>query len=310
MILVTGSAGLIGSAIVKRLRAQGLLVREFDQAIDAAQDVRDPAALSAALSDVEGIVHLAAVSRVVWAERDPDLTEAVNVAPLRQICGHLRAHAGAGIASPWLIFASSREVYGESARLPVDETATCRPRNVYARSKVAGEELVAALARDGFVANICRFSNVYGSIDDHVDRVVPAFARAAALGGTIRMDGPDCVFDFTHVDDVARGLEKTIEATAAGRRLDRIHFVTGRPCSLRELADLARGHARAPVTIVTAPARTYDVARFYGDPARAHRLLGWRAELSVEQGLSRLIDAFADAADAAEPFAFAQSCAG
>ncbi len=292
MILVTGSAGLIGSAIVKTLRADGLEVREFDFATDATRDVRDTAALQDALEGVSGIVHLAAVSRVVWAERDPQLTEAVNVTPLNQIAGHIRSVAAGGGSPPWLVFASSREVYGECAQLPVREESGCEPRNVYARSKVAGEELVASLGSDGFIANVCRFSNVYGSTADHVDRVVPAFARAAATGGTIRIEGPDCVFDFTHVDDVVRGLHLAIRTTAAGERFDPVHFVTGRPCSLRELADLAHANAHAPVTFLIAPARTYDVARFYGDPSRAHRLLGWRAEIQIEEGMRRLIDDF------------------
>lgn len=294
MILVTGSAGLIGSGIVKALRADGLEVREFDFAANSAQDVRDTAALQEALEGVSGIVHLAAVSRVVWAERDPKLTEAVNVTPLLQIARHIRSLAAAGGRPPWLVFASSREVYGECAQLPVREESGCSPRNVYARSKVAGEELVASIGSEGFIANVCRFSNVYGSTADHVDRVVPAFARAAATGGSIRIEGPDCVFDFTHVDDVVRGLNLAIRMTAAGERFDPVHFVTGRPCSLRELADLAHAYAHAPVAFLIAPARTYDVARFYGDPARAHRLLGWRAEIQIEQGMPRLIDDFRD----------------
>lgn len=301
MILVTGSAGLIGSAVVERLRSDGLDVREFDVAADAAQDVRDAAALDRALAGVSGIVHLAAVSRVVWAERDPEWTEAVNLVPLRQIAAHMRNAAARGGRSPWLIFASSREVYGDCARRPVREDAAFSPRNVYARSKVAGEECVAGLARDGFIANVCRFSNVYGSIADHADRVVPAFARAAATGGTIRMDGPDCEFDFTHVDDVVRGLGSAIEATAAGQQFDPVHFVTGRPCTLGELADLALAGARAPVTLATAPARTFDVARFCGDPARAQQLFGWRAEVPIEQGIRRLIDDFAGALPEAQP---------
>jgi len=296
LILVTGSAGLIGSAIVARLCEHGVAVREFDKVSHAAQDVRDTAALHAALEGVTGIVHLAAVSRVAWAERDPELTEAVNIAPLRQIAGRLRGMASRREAPPWLIFASSREVYGESAELPVREAAACSPRNVYARSKVAGEEIVTSLAREGFVANICRFSNVYGSTTDHADRVVPAFARAAALGGTLRMDGPDCLFDFTHIDDVARGLHAAVDLAVAGDRFDPVHFVTGNPCSLRELADYARRAARSPVTLSTVAARTFDVARFYGDPARASELLDWRATITIEQGMQRLIAEFADAA--------------
>ena len=51
-----------------------------------------------------------------------------------------------------------------------------------------------------------RLSNVYGSVDDHEDRVVPAFARAAAFGDELRVQGEENTFDFTYIDDVARGI--------------------------------------------------------------------------------------------------------
>ena len=57
-----------------------------------------------------------------------------------------------------------------------------------------------------------------------------------------------------------------------------------------------KGPARSPVTLSTTAARTFDVARFYGDPARASELLGWRATITVEQGMRRLVAEFADAA--------------
>ncbi|RVH76927.1 NAD-dependent epimerase/dehydratase family protein [Sinorhizobium meliloti] len=62
--------------------------------------------------------------------------------------------------------------------------------NTYAHSKVAGERIILKARESGLISNICRFSNVYGAADDHVDRAVNAFAKAAAFGGTIRLEGP------------------------------------------------------------------------------------------------------------------------
>jgi nucleoside-diphosphate-sugar epimerase len=288
MILVTGSEGLIGRNLVARLTKAGLPCRGFDVRRSMREDVREVEALGRALDGVTGIVHLAAVSRVVWAERDPELTQAVNVIALERLLDlAIRAPA-----RPWLIFGSSREVYGEQASLPVNEAAALGPLNTYARCKVRGEELTAAAAHRGMVANICRFSNVYGCRRDHEDRVVPAFARAAALGGTICVEGADHVFDFTHVLDVARGLELAVRAARAGKQLPPIHFVTGHPCSLGQLAELAQRECGADLAIVEKPARTYDVARFFGDPARARSLLGWEAKTLIDQGFAELTRQF------------------
>lgn len=293
MLLVTGGEGLIGSALIERLSDHGISARSFD--VKSGSDVRDTAALASAMEGVTGIVALAAVSRVVWAQRDPELTEAVNVAALDR----LLALATASPQRPWVVFASSREVYGEPQGLPVNEAAPRAPLNVYARSKVAGELAMEWAASAGLVANIARFSNVYGSVADHADRVVPAFARAAASGATAYLEGPENTFDFTHVDDVADGLLRLVMATASGRQLPPIHFVSGRGTTLRELADLAEANSTG-MRCEVRPSRNYDVSRFIGDPARAMDLLGWQATTPLEQGFAALVEAFRkDAIEAA-----------
>lgn len=304
MILVTGAGGLIGREICARLTAAGDTVRPFDIARDAAEDTRDPAAVASALDGVEGIVHLAAVSRVVWAERDPAVTWATNVDAFASLIG-LAADLS---RRPWIVFASSREVYGEPAGLPVAESAPLKPMNVYARSKVAGETLAADAAARGLIANVARFSNVYGRTSDHPDRVVPAFARAAATGAAVRLEGPEHMFDFTHVADVARGLHRLIDATRAGQQLAPVHFVTGRGTTLRELSDLAVAFSGGATTREIHAPRNYDVARFAGDPKRARDVLGWSAATGIAEGFAQLADDFRAAAggaptSAAEPAA-------
>lgn len=270
--------------------------REFDISRSPLEDTRSSESLAMAVDGIEGVVHLAAVSRVVWAERDADLTQAVNVAALNS----LLAHAAKMPRRPWVIFASSREVYGEPSILPVAEDALLAPLNVYARSKVAGETAMKDARDAGILANIVRFSNVYGCVADHHDRVIPAFARAAATGGTLRLDGAENMFDFTHVDDVADGLMRHVEMTRAGEALPPIHFVSGRGTTLQQLSDIAMQVAYAPVEIRHAPPRNYDVARFTGDPARARALLGWRAEIGIEAGFRQLTSDLLEAAEAAD----------
>jgi nucleoside-diphosphate-sugar epimerase len=299
---ITGSEGLIGTALCPVLEALGYSVARLDvrlpQHHHGRGDVRDLTAVRDFVNGCVGVVHLAGVSRVVWGERDPDQCRATNVGGTSNV---LRAAAEAE-RRPWVLFASSREVYGEPAALPVSEEAPLCPVNVYGESKVAAERVVLGARGGGLLTGVVRLSNVYGCTRDHADRVVPAFARAAALGGALRVDGPDHLFDFTHVDDAVRGIAAMIERLEAGERaLPPIHLLTGRGTTLRELAEIAIAVGRRGAHVVIAPSRDYDVGRFVGNPARAQSLLGWRAVRNVEDGVRDLVAAFAREALEARP---------
>lgn len=290
-VLLTGSEGLIGKALRAYLEARGSIVVGLDLVAHGSErgDVRDPQRMAQAVAGVHGVVHLAAVSRVVWAETDPGLCWSTNVVGLRNLIARL----GECESPPWLVFASSREVHGQPALLPATEDTPLAPLNAYGRSKVEGERLVMEAGQSNLRTAVVRLSNVYGRADDHADRVVPAFARAAVTGGTLRVDGSNNQFDFTHIDDAVRGivaLVEVLEGSAAS--LPPVQLCTGEPTSLGELASMASESSGGKVCIVEAAPRDYDVSVYYGDPARARELLGWAACVSIREGLTRLMEAF------------------
>jgi nucleoside-diphosphate-sugar epimerase len=288
-VLVTGSEGLVGHFLAPRLESAGFSIARFDLKRSKAEDIRNPHALAAAVADVEGIVHLAAVSRVIWGEQDPENCIATNVTAVRNTLDLVAKSK----LRPWLFFTSSREVYGDPDHLPVTEEADLRPLNTYARTKLEGERLVQAARAAGLTANIARLASVYGWAGDHDDRVAPAFAAAAARGGQLRVDGPANTLDFTFVEDVVGGLTSFISTTANGTTLPIIHFASGSGTSLGELAKIAARNARKPVDLVEEEPRSYAVSRFVGEPSRARKLLGWSATMPVEQGMKQLIDQYA-----------------
>lgn len=293
-ILITGSSGLIGSMLASTLEQCGDDVVRFDLHASsiAYGDVLDRPRLAEAVSGVSGIIHLAAVSRVIWGERDPEGCWATNVGGTRNVL----ELAAATQTKPWVIFASSREVYGQPNSLPVTEDAPLQPVNIYGRAKAEGERLISEARQSGILACTIRLSNVFGSIADHADRVVPAFARGAISGGVLRIDGGDHTFDFTHVDDVVRGIVSL--ADLLGRHESApppIHFVSGHPTTLAELASLAIQIAGTGATVLHAPPRNFDVARFFGNSDRAREILGWQPEVGLRDGLTRLIRAFQEA---------------
>jgi UDP-glucose 4-epimerase len=292
-ILVTGSEGLIGKQLCLSLERLGKTVRRFDIKFpknhDDFADILDESCLDAKFEGCIGIVHLAAVSRVVWGEKDPERCWQTNVIGTQNI---LRAAQKSSL-QPWVVYASSREVYGQQHNLPVEIDAECVPMNIYARSKVAAEKEVLQSRKSQLCTAVVRYSSVYGSVCDHEDRVVPAFCRAAVLGAPLRIDGLDNTLDFTHVDDTVRGTIAIINALEEGNNeLPPVHLTTGVPTTLRTLANLACTSAGRELNLVEAPNRSYDVSKFWGNTAKTNQILGWHAEIPLETGVYNLTQQF------------------
>lgn len=198
-VLITGAAGLIGSVARRAFAAAGWCVSTLDlrardltgHPIDHIRDITTDE-LQNAMEGIAGIVHLAAVSRVCDAHKQPDICTLVNLHGTQRI---LTAAAKANCK--WLIFGSSREVYGEQTHLPVCETAELQPINHYGRIKVEGEQLVAEQCRaNGILHSVLRFSNVYGQPNDHPTRLINAFISRAILGTPLEIHGGGQLFDF------------------------------------------------------------------------------------------------------------------
>jgi len=293
-VLITGSMGLIGRALRTTLAGRGIDVVGLDLRADGRErgDVRCPECVRSALDRCEGVFHLAAVSRVAWAERDPGQCRSVNVDGLHTVLAACEASA----ARPWLVFASSREVYGHVDPGWVDENASLRPANAYARSKVDGESLVERAREDGLRAAIVRLSNVYGGLGDHVDRVVPAFVDAALDGTVLRVEGSERAFDFTYLPDVVSGLVAVGDRLLRSTSVPTLQLVSGTATTLGDLAamivELAASRSRP--SIREAPGRSYDVSFFAGDPSRAATVVGWRSSTGIREGLRRYIAAVRD----------------
>jgi len=213
-IAVTGSSGLIGRELVRQLKEQHELV-EIDIEIDEkGHDIANAAAVAQLTASCSGIIHLAAVSRVAEAQDFPLRTWASNVTGTHNI---LDAAVNSK-TQPWVIHASSREVYGNQPRKAIPEDTPMTPLNIYGRSKAAGEGLVYGAQDAGANVAILRFANVYGDIYDYSDRVIPAFSRAAVNGTPLRVDDATVCMDFTHVVDVSKGVVRVVDMLVKGEK--------------------------------------------------------------------------------------------
>ena len=246
--------------------------------------------MNTAASHVDGVIHLAAISRCAPAEADPALAESVNVEGTRTVVEATRS----GSRRRWIIFASSREVYGEPVHVPVTEGEPVNPKSVYGRSKAVGERLVeTAFAADGGRAMILRLTNLYGSPMDYGDRVIPAFVRAALNGSILEVRGPHQVLDVLHVSDAVRAITTAaaqLESSSGGVQV--LNVGRGQGISLRALADQVISCAKSRSMIREVAPVGWSPSRFVADIHRARAVLGWKPTIPLRRGLLALANAY------------------
>jgi UDP-glucose 4-epimerase len=277
--LVTGGAGFIGSHLAERLLRDNLgQVTTFDNLHRGTlahlaeyqhrirfihADIRDAIALRTAMVDVDVVFHLAAQSNVLGAEKDPDYAASTNVLGTINV---LRAARDAGVRR--VVFASSREVYGDPDALPVPETALVQPKNAYGASKAAGEAYCSAI-RPSLEVVVLRLANVYGPRDS--DRVIPIFLRNAQRGEPLVVHGGSQVLDFVWIGDVVLSLIRA--ATMACVR-EPINVGSGAGTSILDLVQIISDITASNSDVQILPARNLETCRFVADTRRMQTYLG------------------------------------
>lgn len=305
-ILVTGAAGFIGSHTADLLLAGGHRVTGVDnfrtgrRANLAAAlahphfsleecDVAAPGALDAWVKAAapDAIIHLAALVSVQESIANPELNYTLNVRATHLVAEAARVH---GIRR--LVFASSAAVYGDSTELPLREGSATRPISPYGSAKLASEALLLGHgAAFGITVRCHRYFNVFGPRQDPASPysgVISIFDRCHREGRpvTIYGDGRQ-TRDFISVHDVARA--NALAATEPGIASGTANICTGRGTSLLEIcAVFGRHHPTAPAPVHVA-ARPGDIVHSTGSPEEAARALGFRAAISVADGLAELI---------------------
>src|SRR5690349_15953885 len=226
-VVVTGGAGFVGSHLVDRLladtsaevvvidnlsrgRLANLARHQADPRLRIIEgDIRDAALVAQTVRGAELVFHLAAQSTVMGAVHDLDYSFSTNVVGTFNV---LRESSTAGVRR--VVFASSREVYGEPIELPVDEGQPLLAINFYGASKVVGEAYCRAFRRaSGLDTVILRIANAYGPRDS--GRVIPHWVEQAATGADLQIYGGKQVLDFVWVGQVVDALLSAAGADVA-----------------------------------------------------------------------------------------------
>lgn len=283
--MITGSAGFIGTALKEYLEKKSIEVVPFDIKDNPRFDVRDLEIVKNCTSGVEGIIHLAAVSRVITAQEHPHECISTNIGGLSNV---LEAARTRNRNAPWIIFGSSREVFGEPEELPVSENSPKEPINIYGLSKITGEELCETYTKYyGLKVRILRFSNVYTGVNDHLDRVIPKFIIRALNGQDLFINGSgEEQFDFTYISDTIKGIWGCIkEIESSKKSLDDYNLSIGTPVSLKKLAEIIIQKTESNSCIRFNESRVYDVNHFYASPDKAKKHLEFSPSISIEEGI-------------------------
>jgi nucleoside-diphosphate-sugar epimerase len=310
-ILVTGGSGFIGSALVKALVRDGHAVRVLDDNSRGAPrrlaevqsdvefiggDIRDAAAVHAAVRGVEEVHHLAFVNGTEFFYSAPELVLEVGVKGMVNVLDACRA---ANVRR--LVLASSSEVYQTPPQVPTDERAPLvvpdptNARYSYGGGKIISELMAINYGRKFFDrVLIFRPHNVYGP-DMGFEHVIPQFAlrlkRAAALHKSgkvpfeIQGDGRQ-TRSFCHVDDLVRGV---MVMRAKGEHLGIYHVGTTEEVTIADVARRIASHAGREIEFVTAPAPAGGTERRCPDIGKLAKL-GYAPQVPLAKGLPPTVD--------------------
>ncbi len=301
-ILITGGAGFIGSTLAESLLNKNENLIILDNRTDLNnisdiksnimlfnEDVRNYTILDKIFSEynIEGIIHLAAVSRVIDAQNNPELCKSINMGGIENIL----KISSKQIDKPWVIFGSSREVYGEPKEFPVKEDFPLIPINIYGETKLYGENLLKEYCEKENMKGITlRFSNVYGNKKDILDRVIPKFVISALKNETIYIHGANKSFDFTFIDDTVNGIEKAIKKLRNNMKnnYDVFNISFGKPIYLENIIDIINKIIKKDIVIKTTEKNYFDVISYYGCINKAQNILDFKAKISIDEGIYNL----------------------
>lgn len=301
-VLITGISGFIGRSLVEAIvdsklpwNIYGIDIKPprfndskyLENIVFDTVDIRNRKAVAEyfATRKFDGVIHLAAVSRVVDAENDKENCIRTNLYGTQYLLENI-----ALTPETWVIFGSSREVYGEQKLLPVKESAAKKPINIYGECKLKGELLVKELITK---YAILRFSNVYGNSYDIDGRVIPAFFKRATNGKTLFLEGGNQIIDFTHIDDTTNSIIKVAKLLQEGAiSTEEIHISPGNENKITDIIACLETYLGKKLNVEIREKRNYDVVRFIGDPSHRLAILGNTPFKTLTEGIAIMISSF------------------
>jgi UDP-glucuronate 4-epimerase len=311
-ILITGGAGFIGSHLVDLLMAEGgwriTVVDDFNDFYDpaikrenvrtwlanpdfklVAADIRNYEQLARTFSDTafDCIVHLAARAGVRPSLKEPRLYVETNINGTLNLLELARTH---GVKQ--FVFGSSSSVYGMNSKVPFSEDDPIfNPISPYAATKAAGELICHSYSHLYDMRIVClRFFTVYGA-RQRPDLAIHKFAKLISADKPIPVFGDGTTRrDYTYIDDIIAGVRAAIDYDQSNYEV--INLGESRTVELRELISLLEKSLDQHAVIDRQPVQPGDVPMTFADITKARRLLGYRPQTQIEEGIEKFIEWF------------------
>ncbi len=317
-ILVTGGAGFIGSHTCVALINAGFRVIILDNfsnsensVIDRIEtiagarpeliegDVRDRTLLRKVFATypIDGVIHFAALKALGQSVRIPLEYFDCNVTGTLTLLQEMQA---AGIKV--FVFSSTAAVYGDPAQTPVEESFPLSATNPYARSKIIVEEMLDDLYRAGSSWRIAklRYFNPVGAHPSALlgenpkgspNNLVPMVAQVASgrregllvFGNDYPTPDGTAVRDYLHVVDLAQGHVSALNYLGVHTDMLTVNLGTGKGYSVLDVIEAFEKASGRRVNYRIAERRPGDVAECWALPAKAERLLGWKASKILDE---------------------------
>lgn len=324
-VLVTGGLGFIGSHTVAELQGEGFDVVIVDDLSNSSievldgitaitgkmpafeqLDLRDKASVQrffATHSDIAGVIHFAASKAVGESVENPLLYYENNINALVYLLQELQKKEDA-----CFIFSSSCTVYGQAEKMPITEDAPIQPAlSPYGNTKQIGEEIVRDVANvTNISAILLRYFNPVGAhasanigeLPIGVPQNLVPFITQTAIGlrQQLSVFGDDyptpdgtCIRDYIHVVDLAKAHVTALKRLIAKKNAEKVEVFnlgTGQGNSVLEVINAFEKVSGQKLNYKIVGRRAGDITEAYADTSKANDVLGWKAELGVEDALA------------------------
>lgn len=305
--LVTGGAGFIGSSICRVLVSQGCFVRVIDNlltgrmsnladVIDGIEfieaDMGDREVALAGMKDIDVVLHQGALPSVPRSVDDPAASHRHCVDATFTL---LLAARDSGVKR--FVYAASSSAYGDTPTLPKIETMKPIPLSPYAVGKLVGEHYCSVFYKVFDLETISlRYFNVFGPYQDPTSQyaaAIPAFVTG------ILKDEPPTIYgdgeqsrDFTYIDNVVQA--NLLAARAKQTTGEVVNIACGQAVTVNAIIEMINVSVGKNVKPVYTDSRPGDVKHSHADVTLAEKIIGFKAKVSFEEGLTKAIGWYRD----------------
>jgi UDP-glucose 4-epimerase len=296
-VLVTGGAGFVGGALVRRLVRAGARVVVLDDLFTGRAEVVPPQAeliegsvederlVRDLVSHASVVFHLAA-RNIIASTRDPRSDFATNIGGTLNVLLAARESMVDRV-----VYTGSASIYGNPRSIPINEDDGIEPLSPYAVSKLGGEHYCMAFYESYSVpVSVVRYSNVFGigqRPDNPYCGVIAKFFSATFEGRPLQVHGDgQQTRDFTYIDDA---VDATLLAAIRPRAEGEVFNVgTGIETSINDLAWLIGQATERAISVEHIDRRDIDnIRRRVVNIEKARRMLRWSPQVTLLDGLAR-----------------------